>query len=368
MQTRNKYLLLAAGLSLGAIAVWYFSAIFIYILCAAVLSLLGRPFVKWYGKVKIGKFSPSPTLRAAMAMLTILIIFLSIISVFIPLVLDEIRIISTIDTGQVMESFRVPLHAIEEKLNAYNNDPSAPISIDTYVQQKLGEVFSFARVSSILNSLVSLTGSLMVAFFAIMFMTFFFLKDEKLIYNSVLLITPQRHSRAVKIVMLESQGLLERYFIGVIIEVAAVTCLVALGLWMFGVNNWLIIAFFAGIINIIPYVGPLIGAAFGILIGISTSLHLEFYSGILPLAGKIAGVFVFVQLVDGLFLQPMIYSNTVKAHPLEIFLVILFAGSLAGITGMVLAIPTYTIIRVFAKEFLNNFRVVKKLTEDLEEI
>lgn len=368
MQNRNKYLLLAASLVLTGFVVWYFSAIFLYILCAAVLSLLGRPFVKWYGKIKIGKFTPSPALRAAMAMLTIIIIFLSLISIFIPLVLDEIRIISSIDPGQVMQSFQGPLQAIEAKLNTYNNEPNAKISIEIYVQQKLGEVFSFARVSSILNSLVSLTGSLLVAFFAIMFMTFFFLKDEKLIYNSVLLITPQKHSRAVKIVMLESQELLERYFIGVIIEVAAVTFLIATGLYILGIKNALIIAFFAGIINIIPYVGPLIGAAFGILIGISTNLHLEFYSGILPLIGKIAGVFVIVQLIDGLFLQPMIYSNTVKAHPLEIFLVILFAGSLAGIPGMVLAIPAYTIIRVFAKEFLNNFRVVKKLTEDLEEV
>jgi predicted PurR-regulated permease PerM len=361
-------MVLIAGLLLAGAAIWYFSTIFIYILIAVVLSLLGQPFVKLYSRIRIGKRKPSPGLCAAGAMLTIMLVFAGIVSVFIPLILDEVRIISSIDPLQVMHSFEGPMKSIEAKLNAYNNDPNNDISIQAYVQQKLVEVFSFTRVSSILNSLVSLTGSFIVAFFAISFMTFFFLKDNRLIYDSVLLLTPQKHSRAVKIVMLESQELLERYFIGIIIEIAAVTFLVAIGLYVLGIKNALIIAFFAGIINIIPYVGPLIGAAFGILIGVSTNLDIEFYTGILPLMGKIASVFLIVQLIDGLFLQPTIYSNTVKAHPLEIFLVILFAGSLAGIPGMVLAIPAYTIIRVIAKEFLNRFRVVQKLTEDLEEI
>jgi len=55
----------------------------------------------------------------------------------------------------------------------------------------------------------------------------------------------------------------------------------------------------------------------------------------------------------------------VKAHPLEIFVVILVAGSLGGIVWMILAIPAYTFIRVVAKEFLGEFKVVKKLTQDI---
>ena len=364
----RKYILLGLGLAAAGLAIWYFSAIFFYIIAAAVLALLGRPFVKWYGKIKIGRFSPSPAICALGAMLTIMLIFAGIIGVFIPLILDEIKILSSIDPKQVLQSFEGPVKAIEEKLNAYNTDPAQTISIEAYVQQKVAEVFSFARVSEILNSIISITGSLFVAFFAISFMTFFFLKDESLIYDTVQLFAPQKHSRAIRIVMLESQELLERYFIGVCIEIAAVTFLIAAGLYAFGIKNALIIAFFAGIINIIPYVGPLIGASFGIFIAVSTNLHLDFSSGMLPLIGKVAGVFLVVQVLDGMFLQPTIYSNTVKAHPLEIFLVIMIAGSLAGIPGMVMAIPAYTIIRVFAKEFLYNFRIVKKLTEDLEEI
>jgi predicted PurR-regulated permease PerM len=364
----RKYILLGLGLAVTVLVIWFFSAIFFYLVAAAVLALLGRPFVKWYSRIKIGKSRPSPALCALGAMLTIMLIFLSIISVFIPLILDEINILSSIDPQQVLQSFEGPLRSLEDKINSYNTEPGQHISIESYVQQKLAEVFSFARVSEILNAIISVTGSLFVAFFAISFMTFFFLKDESLIYDTVQLLVPQKHSRTIRVIMLESQELLERYFIGVCIEIALVTFLIAIGLYAFGIKNALIIAFFAGIINIIPYIGPLIGASFGIFIALSTNLHLDFYSGMLPIIGKVAGVFIVVLLLDGTFLQPTIYSNTVKAHPLEIFLVIMIAGSLAGIPGMIMAIPAYTIIRVIAKEFFFNFRIVRKLTEDLEEI
>jgi predicted PurR-regulated permease PerM len=64
-------------------------------------------------------------------------------------------------------------------------------------------------------------------------------------------------------------------------------------------------------------------------------------------------------------LQPLIYSSSVKAHPLEIFFVILIGGSLAGIAGMLLAIPVYTVLRVIAREFFSKFRLVNKLTKDI---
>ncbi|MBA3971471.1 MAG: AI-2E family transporter [Bacteroidetes bacterium] len=82
---------------------------------------------------------------------------------------------------------------------------------------------------------------------------------------------------------------------------------------------------------------------------------------------KIALTFLAIQLIDAIIFQPLVISNIVKAHPLEIFLVILIAGTLAGIGGMIVAVPVYTILRIIAKEFLNNFKIVQKLTADLDE-
>jgi predicted PurR-regulated permease PerM len=74
-----------------------------------------------------------------------------------------------------------------------------------------------------------------------------------------------------------------------------------------------------------------------------------------------------MHLVDGFILQPYIFSNSVMAHPLEIFLVILLGADIAGVGGMVLAIPAYTVLRVIAKVFFNEFRFVQLLTENLEQ-
>jgi predicted PurR-regulated permease PerM len=139
--------------------------------------------------------------------------------------------------------------------------------------------------------------------------------------------------------------------------------LITIFLSILGVKNALLIGFFGGLMNIIPYLGPVIGAILGIIIGITTNLSLGIYTDLLILSAQIAGSFVVANLIDNLVLQPLIYSNSVKAHPLEIFLVIMLGASLAGIPGMILAIPSYTVLRIIAKEFFNGLRVVQKLTE-----
>jgi predicted PurR-regulated permease PerM len=166
--------------------------------------------------------------------------------------------------------------------------------------------------------------------------------------------------------MHDTKKILTRYFIGILLDMAFVATLTAIGLSILGIKNALLIGLFAGIFNVIPYVGPLLGAGFAILIGISSNLNLDFYTQLMPLAGKIAVTFLIIQLIDAMFFQPLVISNTVKAHPLEIFLVILTAGTLAGISGMVAAIPIYTILRIIAKEFLSNFKFIQELTSDLE--
>ena len=74
--------------------------------------------------------------------------------------------------------------------------------------------------------------------------------------------------------------------------------------------------------------------------------------------------YIFAQLVDNFLSQPLIFSNRVKSHPLEIFLVILISGTLFGIVGMIIAIPTYTVIKVILQEFLSDNKIVQSLTKN----
>jgi predicted PurR-regulated permease PerM len=140
-----------------------------------------------------------------------------------------------------------------------------------------------------------------------------------------------------------------------------------IGLSIIGIefNHAVLIGLFCGLFNVIPYLGPWMGAIVGLLIGAALNINASFMEHTLPLLGMMTIVFLSVQIIDNVLFQPLIYSSSVKAHPLEIFLVIMAAGSMAGVLGMFLAIPTYTIIRVVAKEFFDNMKLVRKLTESL---
>jgi len=189
------------------------------------------------------------------------------------------------------------------------------------------------------------------------------LKDEKKIIDALLLTVPENYSEKVKHVLTQTKRLLKRYFIGVLVEVLLVITFLSIGLSIAGIKHALLIALFAGILNVIPYVGPFIGAGFALFIGLTTNTEMTMLGVII----KIFIVFPIVNLCDAFLLQPLIYSSSVKAHPLEIFLVILIGATVGGIGGMILAVPSYTILRVIAKEFFTNFRIVQRMTKNLGE-
>jgi len=123
-----------------------------------------------------------------------------------------------------------------------------------------------------------------------------------------------------------------------------------------------VVGVFAGLINVIPYIGPWVGALFGLVVVIANNLGSNFMGVTLPLMIGVVIVVTVVQLIDNMVFQTVIYSNSIRVHPLEIFFVTLIAGSLAGIPGMILGIPAYTVLRVIAGEFLSEFKVIQSLT------
>jgi predicted PurR-regulated permease PerM len=176
---------------------------------------------------------------------------------------------------------------------------------------------------------------------------------------------PDAHVAKVTNILNNANHMLSRYLIGLLIQVSSISILVSLGLSMLGVANAFIIGFFAGLMNVVPYVGPLIGIIVGLVLGITSNLHLEISTELLPLSLKIFSVFMVVQLLDNFLFQPLIFSNSVKSHPLEIFIVVLSAGTLGGIVGLIVAIPLYTIFRIVAKEFLSQYKLIQKITKNL---
>jgi predicted PurR-regulated permease PerM len=341
---------------------WYFSSIVAYFLIALVVSMIGKPLVKILGSVRIGRFRIPHVLSCIVALLFIMSVFALFISIFIPLVTKQAALISRIDLDSLSQSLRETLIFAE---NTMHNTGllSRDQTLIAFINENIENLINLDRVSKYLNNILAFAGSLFVGVFAIIFITFFLLKEDHIITKFTLLIVPVKYHPETKNVFNESKYLLTRYFIGISIEVFSMITLISLGLTIFGIENALLIGFLGGMMNIIPYLGPVIGASMGVILGITTVISSGLFDQILPVVLIIIGTFVGSNLVDNMVLQPFIYSSSVKAHPLEIFIVLLMGGSLAGIVGMILAIPTYTVIRVIAGQFLNQFRLVQKLTE-----
>ncbi len=234
------------------------------------------------------------------------------------------------------------------------------------LQKELFSLFNPSQIQTLFSSIIGFFGDLMLALMSVLFITFFFLKEQQLFVRSIMKVVPNRLEQKVDSAFTGITAMLTRYFGGIFIQVTIITLYVSVCLGLLGIENALLIGFFAALINVIPYVGPTIGAAFGVFIVISANIGMPFYDEMLPLLLKVLLVFATMQALDNFILQPFIFSNSVLAHPLEIFIIILVGAKLGGILGMVLAIPVYTVLRVVARVFLSEFQVVQKLTEGMK--
>lgn len=346
---------------------WYFSAIVTYILISVVLSFIGRPLVRWLMSIRYKRFKIPKGLAAFATLLTLWIVFISFFRFMIPLLLSEMETLAKVDFTMVLDSIEEPLINI---LQIFSKDQ---VTIESQnfldiVTENLGAQIDFSKVSNWFGLIAGTIGELLIAFFSVSFITFFFLKDESMFRNFIILLVPTNLEKNVTHILDSISYLLRRYFIGLIFEVFMVMLLDTIGLTIVGLdfNHAVVIGLFCGMFNVIPYLGPWMGAALGLLIGAALNINADFMNETLPLLGWMTLVFGSVQVIDNVLFQPLIYSSSVKAHPLEIFLVIMAAGSMAGILGMILAIPVYTIARVIAKEFFVNMKLVQKMTKNLE--
>ncbi|MDD2380307.1 MAG: AI-2E family transporter [Mariniphaga sp.] len=362
--TRN--LLLVVGGIFLIFLIWYFSAIVTYILISVVLSFIGRPLVKWLSMIKYKKFHIPKGIAAFITLIAIWIVFISFFSFIIPLLIKELNTLSEIDLEAFFDSIEEPLLKLMRLLG------NEPLVVDDrpffdIVVEQLTAKINLSQVPNIFVFVAGTIGEILIGFFSVSFITFFFLKERNMLREGIILIVPTEIESKVSNILDSISYLLRRYFIGIILEVFMVMLLDTLGLTIVGLsfNHAVIIGLLCGLFNVIPYLGPWMGAALGLLIGAALNIHVDFMSQTLPLLGFMTAVFLTVQLIDNILFQPLIYSSSVKAHPLEIFIVIIAAGSLAGVVGMFLAIPAYTIVRVVAKEFFVNMKLVRKLTENL---
>jgi predicted PurR-regulated permease PerM len=358
---KNKLFFIILFVLIIGFLIWYFSNIVAYILTAVVVSILGQPIVTLLEKIKIKRFRLPRTITALVALGVQVVIFAAFFSFFIPLAVKEVTLISNIDTKALMDHYQGNIQSIEQMLLKYGILPENT-SLGAYLSDNIKSVLNVATFSNLLGNFLTFTGGFFFAAFSVLFLAYFFLYDEKLFLTILLTIFPEKYSTQVENVTAKSKYLLSRYFIGLVADVLVMIVSYVIGLLMVGVKGAVVIGIFGGIVNIIPYIGPIVATITGILLGVTSVLAAGDYASLLPLVLKIFLVFTTVILLDNILYAPFIYGKSVKAHPVEIFIVIIAAGSIGGILGMIIAVPVYSLIRIIAKEFLSQFRLVQKMT------
>ena len=361
---RNFLTLLAIGFAVWFI--WNFYILIAYFFIAGIVSLLGRPVVEFMDNIQWRRFKIPRWVSALVAMLVIVAVIGGMMAVFIPLLEEQAEIISSVDFVQVANRLEEPLVRLERFLIDMEGS-SEKVTLEGFISSKLESLVSVTSLTSIVNGILGSLGSIAVGIFSIVFISFFFLRDEKLLYQIIMVLTPTRWEENVQHILSGSKKTLTRYFGGILIKSTVVTVLITVGLWIMGFQYALLIGFFCGIVNIIPYLGPIIGTLFALLITITTTLNSTPDADIGLIAIQLVALIQGVQLFDNYVSQPYIFSKRMKAHPLEIFFIVLVFGSLAGIAGMIMAVPVYSFLRLVAREFFSEFKIVRKMTENLEQ-
>ena len=365
-----RYIILIGAIALVAATCYYFSSVLAYIILAFVVSLIGQPVLRLLRRIKIkGKSAPD----AVLAIITLVVIF----ALFFEIVMQVVPVVTSIvgeaSLMSAQESF--DSQNIIDQTNGWIIQVLPWVGEDfdgvALLMEKVSEVVDLSNISGILGSVASAVVGVAVGLFSVIFISFFFIKDDTLFRRIVGAMVPDAIEERVKNTIHDIERLLSRYFVGLIVEILGVVLLNCLGLWLIARVDFtyaLGIAFIAGLLNVIPYVGPLIGEVLGVVLciilkygaGIGLGVNIWVFALI------VLGIMLVTQLVDVFIYQPLIYSTSIKANPLEIFVVLLIAGHVGGVVGMLIAIPAYTVVRVIASRFFYDFKPVKRLIPDVE--
>ena len=367
MNATIRNILIFFGILLLLSCAWFFRNIVVYILVSGVFSIMGRPLVDLFCRIRIKKWSFPRSLSALITLLIIWGFIIMFFVIFIPLVTTQLNYFSTIDGEKIVQLIEEPIMKVENLFRTFNKDITNELSIQDYIVSKVSGVLNINMIQNFLGSIMSILGNILVAIFSITFITFFFLKDQHLFFESILMWVPDKYVDNVTRALYSIKRLLTRYFIGIVIQSTCIMILITIGMTIAGIDfqQALVMGLILGILNVIPYVGPWLGLFIAILMGVASHMDQDFSTIVIPLVTYMILVEVITHMIDNIVFQPVIFSNSVKAHPLEIFVVVLAAGFAAGIPGMILGIPAYTVLRVFAREFFYNFKAVQKITSGL---
>lgn len=330
--------------------------VLIYCVMALVLSLIGKPIIEFLKR----KLRFNHLIATITTLSLFMMIFAGFIMMFIPLIVAQGENLSLLNTSEIQKNSLLLIHEISNFLER-NQIDSGKMLRELDITSKV----NFALIPNFFDTLFGTLTSFGMGLLSVLFICFFFMKDRKLFFDGIKFVLPYSHEKRILHSLNKINYLLSRYFLGLTLQLFILFVFYFILLLLFDVKNAFVIAFLCACLNIIPYIGPFIGLLLVGLLTMLSNIGHDFQTEILPTTLYVMIGFLITQLIDNIISQPIIFSKSVNSHPIEIFLVILSAGYLFGIMGMIVAIPLYTILKVIGKEFLPENKVIKLLTEKI---
>ena len=319
----------------------FFQTLFAPFLIAGFLFYLLNPLVKILMKIRIKKFKVKRPLAIAVVFLLLISVLGLVISFFIPRLIEQIKSLVIGLPGYLSELQRF-------LTNLFNNshiDWLQKVDLHSYMNKFEGSLTSILKkfILSLTTSLGSVIGtitSVTVTLVTVPFILFYMLKDGEKLVPTVEKIFPEHNRSKVARLLHEMSATLSRYISGQMIECLFVGTFSAIGYSMTGIPYALLVGLFAGITNIIPYLGPYIGLMPALFLAFSKSLPTVFW---------VIVVCIVVQQLDGNLVYPNVIGKSLHLHPLTIIIILLVAGNIAGLLGMILGVTLYAVTKVVVK-------------------
>lgn len=336
--------------------IYKIQTVILYIMVSLLLCLIANPLTKFLKK----RLKFSNLLSTITVILLFVLLLIGFISLFVPLIISQAQNLSLLDTNMLQNQFSIIESNIENYFNIHQIDVKQIVN-----ESKLSSKVNFNYFTDFLNSVINAIANFGMGIASVLFITFFFLKDQRAFKERAKMILPDQNEDKILNSIEKINELLARYLIGVLLQLLVVFLLYFIVLLIFGNKNALIIAFLCALLNVIPYIGPIIATVLAAILTLISNIGTNFSTEMLPTTIYVVIGFLIVQVIDNNVSQPIIFSKSVKSHPLEIFLVTLISGITFGIFGMVVAIPIYTSLKVIAKEFFPNNKIIAVLTENI---
>ena len=320
----------------------------IYFFISIVISISINPLNNFICNIKISKFQINKSVSAIICLLLFSSLLSLILWIISPLIMREFQIISSVNLNETQDFLNILTKDINDKIGLTN------INLGDYFSEFI-HIIDMSSISGVFQSMFSVLGNMFLTIFSIAFISFFLLRDKNLLKGKAIqkmaLLTPKSKEKINTIIFF-----IRRYFLGLCLQTTIMFILFGLAMMICNIPNAWTFALFAAVINVIPYFGPLIGFIFTIILAGTFQLDLDIGSSIWPLITKCFFLFIIVQTIDNLILQPTIFSRALQAHPLEIFFVVCSAGFIGGIMWMIIAMPIYTILKIIFSELTTQLR------------